>query len=267
MSRNVNICFFLFFSTKTSQLWLVVLLLASPIQSDQTVIKRTDESEDKTIDIKTIDDRKKDVYTPDDKRNVLMYLDFNKRTKNESGLRIANYSPTNKEKESYLSDNKSAIDTVVSTEEVNNAFGISIDDTGTNDLIQKNLHKEGKNGVTFNESNYVKEEKVVKNLNSRKLDGTQINDEEKFLTEEHTYFNGRVERNFDDHSKQERKESDIKVEPRDITIALEQGMRALEDLIKVKEPLLYKLGKLTFELNKNYLNVDDYKIFRFISGR
>lgn len=143
--------------------------------------------------------------------HLLTFKDSNKQTKNESVLRTKNDLKIYKENESTTNDAKSVIGTVFNPKNDNKAYTRETEDAIPISGVQENALDINNN----NSSNALNSHQVV----VRKL---------------------RTTVNF---QKRESEEIDLEVEKRDIANAVDHGMRTLEELIKIKEPLLYKLGK------------------------
>ncbi|ERL95349.1 hypothetical protein D910_12614 [Dendroctonus ponderosae] len=151
-----------------------------------------------------------DTHLPYANKHLLTYEDSNKQTKNESALRTKNDLKTYKENESTTNDAKSVIGTVFNTKNDNKTLARETEDAVPISRVQENVLEINNN----NSSSALNSHQVV----VRKL---------------------RTTVNF---QKRESEEIDLEVEKRDIANAVEHGMRALEELVKIKEPLLYKLG-------------------------
>ncbi|KAH1025178.1 hypothetical protein HUJ05_009955 [Dendroctonus ponderosae] len=196
----------------TNRVQIISIFIVSSLWLNQPVISKSQENPTHRLNTEAIidDSSAEDTHLPYANKHLLTYEDSNKQTKNESALRTKNDLKTYKENESTTNDAKSVIGTVFNTKNDNKTLARETEDAVPISRVQENVLEINNN----NSSSALNSHQVV----VRKL---------------------RTTVNF---QKRESEEIDLEVEKRDIANAVEHGMRALEELVKIKEPLLYKLG-------------------------
>ncbi|CAH1135684.1 unnamed protein product [Ceutorhynchus assimilis] len=109
-------------------------------------------------------------------------------------------------------------------------------------IDNKIIYDEGNSSAYFNFNKQTKNESDLRTGTANKLLTNKVKES---YSEHEDALKGNKEDNQRSIGKKQR---GFKIEPRDISDAVEYGLRALEELVQIKEPLLYKLG---LSLNEN----------------